>query len=62
MRLFFHNLLMCPEQKCQLNGFPLKIEVIKTKYKESPYNKNKILKVAKKLHWGGLKKTVEDLG
>ena len=44
MRLFFHNLLMCPEQKCQLNGFPLKIEVIKTKYKESPYNKNKILK------------------
>ena len=62
MRLVFHNLLMCPDQKCQLNGFPLKIVVSKTKYVQSPYNKNKTYKVAKKLDWEGLRKTVKSLG
>ena len=62
MRLFSHNLLMCPQENCKLIGFPLMIDVVKAQYKESSYNRDKLIKVAQKLDWPGLKKTVLSLG
>lgn len=62
MRLFSHNLLMCPQENCKMNGFPLIIHVKRAVYKESVYNRDKLVKVAKKLHWKGLRKTVLDMG
>ena len=45
-----------------MKGFPLIIKVNKAIYKESLYNRDKLVKVAKKLHWKGLRKTVLDMG
>lgn len=38
------------------------IDVVKAQYKESTYNRDKLIKVAKRLDWPGLRKTVLSLG
>lgn len=62
MRLFSHNLLICNVAKCEKNNFPLIIEVEKSIYRSSDYNRDNIRKLVKKLDWLALHKTVTDMG
>lgn len=39
MRLFSHNLLICNVAKCEKNNFPLIIEVEKSVYRQSEFNR-----------------------
>lgn len=62
MRLFSHNLLICNVAKCEKNNFPLIIEVEKSVYRQSEFNRESIKKLVKKLDWFALHKTVTDMG
>lgn len=62
MRLFSHNLLICNVAKCEKNNFPLIIEVEKSIYRSSDFNRDNIRKLVKKLDWLALHKTVTDMG
>jgi hypothetical protein len=62
MRLFSHNLLICNVSKCEKNNFPLIIEVEKSVYRASDFNRDSIKKLVKKLDWFALYKTVTDMG
>lgn len=62
MRLLSHNLLICNIAKCEKNNFPLIIEVEKSIYRSSDFNRENIKKLVKKLDWFALYKTVTDMG
>lgn len=62
MRLLTHNFILCNVAKCDKNNFPLLIEVEKSVYSESEFNKDKITSCIKKLDWNGLHKTVTSMG
>jgi multifunctional methyltransferase subunit TRM112 len=62
MRLLTHNFILCNVAKCDKNNFPLLIEVEKSVYSESEFNKEKITSCIKKLDWNGLHKTVTSMG
>ena len=62
MRLLSHNLLICNVAKCDKNNYPLLIEVEKSIYRESDFNKDNMVRLIKKLDWFGLHKTVAELG
>jgi multifunctional methyltransferase subunit TRM112 len=62
MRLLTHNFMVCNVAKCDKNNFPLLIEVEKSIYRESEYNKDRIISCIKKLDWSGLFKTVSSMG
>ena len=62
MRLLSHNLLICNIAKCDKNNFPLMIEVEKSVYRGSDFNKDTIKKLIKKLDWFALHKTVVEMG
>ena len=62
MRLLSHNLLICNVAKCDKNNYPLLIEVEKSIYRESEFNKDNIVRLVKKLDWLALHKTVTELG
>jgi multifunctional methyltransferase subunit TRM112 len=62
MRLLTHNFMVCNVAKCDKNNFPLLIEVEKSVYRESEYNKERIVSCVKKLDWSGLAKTVSSMG
>jgi multifunctional methyltransferase subunit TRM112 len=62
MRLLSHNLLICNVAKCEKNNFPLIIEVEKSIYRSSDFNRENIKKLVRKLDWFALYKTVTDMG
>lgn len=62
MRLLTHNFMICNVAKCDKNNFPLLIEVEKSLYKESEFNKDRIASCVKKVDWNGLFKTVTSMG
>lgn len=62
MRLLSHNLLICNVSKCEKNNFPLIIEVEKSIYRSSDFNRENIKKLVRKLDWFALHKTVTDMG
>jgi len=62
MRLLTHNFILCNVAKCDKNNFPLLIEVEKSVYSESEFNKERITSCIKKLDWNGLFKTVTSMG
>lgn len=62
MRLLSHNLLICNVAKCEKNNFPLIIEVEKSIYRSSDFNRESIKKLVRKLDWYALYKTVTDMG
>lgn len=62
MRLLSHNLLICNVAKCEKNNFPLAIEVEKSIYRGSDFNRDNIKKLVRKLDWFALHKTVTDMG
>jgi multifunctional methyltransferase subunit TRM112 len=62
MRLLSHNLLICNVAKCDKNNYPLLIEVEKSIYRESDFNKDNMVRLIKKLDWFALHKTVAELG
>ena len=62
MRLLSHNLMMCPDPACSKSGFPLIIVVERSIYSESEFEKENTIRIAKKIDWDALLKTVEDLG
>lgn len=62
MRLLSHNLLICNVAKCEKNNFPLIIEVEKSIYRSSDFNRENIKKLVRKLDWYALYKTVTDMG
>lgn len=62
MRLLSHNLLICNVAKCEKNNFPLIIEVEKSIYRGSDFNRETIKKLVRKLDWFALHKTVTEMG
>jgi multifunctional methyltransferase subunit TRM112 len=62
MRLLSHNLLICNVAKCEKNNFPLIIEVEKSIYRGSDFNRENIKKLVRKLDWFALHKTVTEMG
>lgn len=54
--------MVCNVAKCDKNNFPLIIEVEKSIYRESQFNKEKIVSCVKKIDWIGLFKTVTSMG
>jgi len=49
MRLLTHNFMVCNVAKCDKNNFPLVIDVEKSVYRESEFNKDKMLACVKKI-------------
>ena len=62
MRLLSHNLMNCPDSSCSTSGFPLIVAIERSIYRPSEFEKENTIRVAKKVDWGALHKTVEDLG
>lgn len=58
MRLLSHNILVCNVLKCANNSLPFQIQVDRSEYRESEFNREHILKLIRKLEWSSLYKTV----
>lgn len=51
MRLLAHNLLMCNVKTCEINNYPLIIQVEKSIIIECDFKKDAISKIIPKLDW-----------
>jgi hypothetical protein len=58
MRLLSHNILVCNVLKCTNNNLPFLIQVDRSEYRESDFNRDHIVKLIRKLEWSSLFKTV----
>ncbi|ELP87513.1 hypothetical protein EIN_098000 [Entamoeba invadens IP1] len=64
MKLFTHNLLICPKKKCGINSFPLKIVSQKVEKVTTPVNEDFLISLieSERLNWAGLVSAGQNIG